>query len=174
MNQETQEITITGQPSTDPHVCKFTVGRTLYPEGSVACTNAESAKGSPLLEALFALDGVREVFVFGKTVTIAKDGSEEWPVLGKKVGQVIRELLASGKRLISPDLKKRLPSETEIRKRVDELLEKEINPYVSGHGGKIEVVDVKGTTVMVSLSGGCQGCASATQTLKHGVERLVF
>lgn len=174
MNTARQTIEIMGEPTMDPDVCRFTVSVPLYSEGSVDCCNAEDAKGSPLLEALFAIDGIREVLVYGDGLTVAKSSDEEWPSLGKKIGSVIREQIATGQPMIAANLKERLPSEMEIREKVTRLLEKEINPYVSSHGGRIDVVDVKGTKVYVSLSGGCQGCSSATQTLKMGVEEIVF
>ena len=174
MDTAKQTIEIMGEPTMDPDVCRFTVSLPLYSEGSVDCDNADDAQGSPLLEALFAIDGIREVLVYGNSLTVAKTTDEEWPSLGKKIGAAIREQFATGQPLIAANLKERLPSEMEIRDKVTKLLETEINPYVSSHGGRIDVVDVKGTKVYVSLSGGCQGCASANQTLKLGVEEIVF
>ena len=174
MNYETEQINISGEATLDQQVCKFTVDRPLYPEGSVNCTSQEAAKGSPLLEALFAINGVSEVLVYGNTLTIAKSNDEEWPVLGKQIGAAIREKIQSGQPLIAERLKTRQPSDKELRAEVEKLLQTEINPYVSSHGGFIEVVDVRGSAVYVKLSGGCQGCASASVTLKQGIEEIIF
>jgi Fe-S cluster biogenesis protein NfuA len=168
------EVRITGQLTMDPNVCTFTVDRPLYPDGSVDCRSAEMATGSPLLEALFKIDGIREVLVYGDSLTIAKSTDEKWQDLGQKIGQAVRETIKSGEPLIAEDQKERLPSEKQIKERVEALLAKEINPYVSGHGGRIDVVDVKGSKVYVHLQGGCQGCASANITLKRGVEEVIF
>lgn len=174
MHYETEQIHVAGEPTLDPQVCKFTVDWPLYPQGSVNCTNKEAAKGSPLLEALFAINGVSEVLVYGNNLTIAKSNDEEWPVLGKQIGAAIREAVQSGQALISEDLKARRPSEKALRAEVERLLQTEISPYVASHGGSIEVVDVKGSTVYVNMSGGCQGCASASVTLKQGIEQIIF
>ena len=175
MSNETQDIKITGEPTMDPMVCKFHVDRPLYPDGSVDCRDDETAKGSILLENLFAIDGMREVLVYGSTVTLAKKGNTPgWPELGKQIGTAIRSAIASGKPLISEELKSRAPSEDDLKKKVEQVMEEEINPYVNSHGGNINVVDVKGTTLYVELSGGCQGCASAKVTLKQGIEGIVL
>jgi len=174
MNNKTEQINITGEATLDPQVCKFIVDRPLYADGSVNCISQEAAKGSPLMEALFAVNGVREVLVYGNTLTIAKSNDEEWPILGKEIGAVIREKIQSGQPLIAERLKSRQPSEKELLAEVKKLLQTEINPYVASHGGSIEVVDVKGSTVYVNLSGGCQGCASASVTLKQGIEEIIF
>ncbi len=175
MSNETQDIKITGEPTMDPMVCKFHVDRPLYPEGSVDCQDEETAKGSALLESLFGIDGIREVLVYGSTVTLAKkENTPTWPELGKEIGTAIRGAINSGKPLISEELKLREPSEEDLKKKVEQVMEEEINPYVSSHGGRINVVDVKGTTLYVELSGGCQGCASAMVTLKQGIEGIVL
>jgi Fe/S biogenesis protein NfuA len=61
-----------------------------------------------------------------------------------------------------------------VRDRVQELLDTAINPAVAGHGGYIELLDVKESTVYLRMSGGCQGCGAADITLKSGIERMIF
>jgi Fe-S cluster biogenesis protein NfuA len=64
--------------------------------------------------------------------------------------------------------------DTGVRTRVQELIDTAINPAVSGHGGYIELIDVKDSTVYIRMSGGCQGCGAADITLKAGIERMIF
>lgn len=174
MSTDMKSIQISAEPSKDPAVCKFTVNRILYPEGSVSCRSVSQAEGSPLLEALFAVEGVREVLVFGSSVTVAKSAEEPWQVIGKHIGAAIRKSFESGKPLIAEDQSEKLPSEKELRLKIETLMESEINPYIASHGGRIEIVDIKGTVVYVHMSGGCQGCASASVTLRQGLEKLIF
>ncbi len=60
----------------------------------------------------------------------------------------------------------------EIQKYIDE----EINPALETHGGYllIENFDKEYKHLYVKMAGGCQGCASATITLKLQVERLLM
>ncbi len=167
------KINITGEPTLDPGVCRFIVDRPLFPDGTVTCRNAETAKGSPLLEALFAIDGVAEVMVSGNTLTIAKSTLDPWPVLGRQIGTAIREQISAGKTLIDPDIRKKTPSEEQIRERVQKLFDDQINPQIASHGGFVELHDVEGTRVYLRLGGGCQGCASANITLKNGIEQAI-
>ncbi len=60
-----------------------------------------------------------------------------------------------------------------MRRRIVKLLEKEINPYVASHGGAISLEDYVDGNVYLRMSGGCQGCSSASATLKQGVERAL-
>ncbi|MEA3560944.1 MAG: NifU family protein [Candidatus Omnitrophota bacterium] len=61
-----------------------------------------------------------------------------------------------------------------MREQIEEVLEKEVRPILSIHGGNIELVDVTDDGVIkVKLTGGCVGCASARITLRSIVEQAV-
>ena len=54
-------------------------------------------------------------------------------------------------------------------KRIEELIEKEINPYLSLHGGSCQLIDVEDGVVTLRLEGGCSGCPSSQITLFNGI-----
>ena len=54
--------------------------------------------------------------------------------------------------------------------RVQEILDREINPGVASHGGHVSLLDVRDNRAFIRLSGGCQGCGMADVTLKQGIE----
>jgi Fe-S cluster biogenesis protein NfuA len=49
----------------------------------------------------------------------------------------------------------------------------QVRPYISEHGGDVEVVGVQDGVVRVRLSGACSGCTGAGETLRHGVEEAL-
>jgi Fe-S cluster biogenesis protein NfuA len=157
----------------DPNVCRFSVNQPIYASGAVKCKSADDANGSPLLEQLFAIDGITEVVVLGNSLTIAKSSEEEWPVIGKQIGKAIRSTLAADEPPIDPDLNKKSTSEEGIREKVQELFDSQINPAIASHGGHVQLVDVQGTSIHLIMGGGCQGCASAQMTLRQGIERAI-
>ena len=62
-----------------------------------------------------------------------------------------------------------------MRQKIQKLLDEQVNPSVASHGGKINVVDYVNRVVYISMSGGCQGCASSQATLNvpsHTLESL--
>jgi IscR-regulated protein YhgI len=63
--------------------------------------------------------------------------------------------------------------DSQIRLRVQYLLETAINPAVAGHGGVVSLVDVKDRMVYLQMGGGCQGCGMADVTLKQGIETMI-
>ncbi|MEJ2146991.1 MAG: NifU family protein [Acidobacteriota bacterium] len=57
--------------------------------------------------------------------------------------------------------------------RVQQLLDRELNPAVAAHGGRINFVGVKDNKVYLSFGGGCHGCGMVDVTLKQGVEARI-
>jgi len=55
-------------------------------------------------------------------------------------------------------------------KLIEETFEKEIRPMLKADGGDIELIDVEGDRVVVSLRGMCSSCSSSSFTLKKYVE----
>ena len=56
-------------------------------------------------------------------------------------------------------------------KKIEEVLEREVKPTLKKDGGDIELIDVDGDFVTVSLRGACAGCQSSRTTLKVYVEK---
>ena len=55
-------------------------------------------------------------------------------------------------------------------KLIEETLEQEIQPTLAKDGGSIELLDIIGDRVLVSLRGACATCVASDITLKHYVE----
>ena len=55
-------------------------------------------------------------------------------------------------------------------KLIEETFEKEIRPMLKVDGGDIELIDVEGDRVVVSLRGMCSSCSSSSFTLKKYIE----
>ena len=56
-------------------------------------------------------------------------------------------------------------------KKIEEVLEREIKPGLRQDGGDIELIDVDGDDVLVSLRGACTSCAKSQTTIKEHVEK---
>ena len=61
----------------------------------------------------------------------------------------------------------------DLMTRVQDLIDNSINPAVAGHGGFVQLLDVRDNKVYIAMGGGCQGCGAADITLKSGIERLI-
>ena len=59
-----------------------------------------------------------------------------------------------------------------MRDQIEAVLD-QIRPALVADGGDVQLVDVKEGVVTVKLIGACGGCAMATMTLRHGIERML-
>ncbi|MFQ5716422.1 MAG: NifU family protein [Nitrospinales bacterium] len=164
-------ILIKAEPSPMGDQCKFMVNRDLFEGYSWWFPDLASAEGSPLAEALFGLDEVETVLVHESTLTLTrKDKNQaDWRPLAKQAGAAIRSVLQSGSPLIAEKIIRDMPSEDDIREEIQEVIDMVVNPGVAGHGGNVSLLGVKGNTVTIAMGGGCQGCSSASYTLKVGI-----
>src|SRR5665213_457807 len=85
----------------DKTSCRFLVEKPLLPNGFVRFRDKERAKGSPLAERLFAIDGVLAVMIQGSEVTVTRQSPVDWRQVGAPIGAAIRAHIESGKPAIS-------------------------------------------------------------------------
>ncbi|HMS17067.1 MAG TPA: NifU family protein [Planctomycetota bacterium] len=165
-------LRIKARPQVIPTRCDFEVERQVL-DGTAWFGSAESAKGSPLPEKLFAVPGVAQVLIRGDSLTVTRTEDVEWPNLARQIGAIIREHLLSGEPVVSESAMNSGSDDQMMRDQIEVILEREINPAIASHGGVITLLDVQQGVVYVKMGGGCQGCASSTATLKQGVEQTI-
>lgn len=60
-----------------------------------------------------------------------------------------------------------------LAQKLQQLLDRHINPSLAAHGGFAKLERVDGTVVYISMGGGCQGCAMSAATLKEGITAMI-
>lgn len=62
-----------------------------------------------------------------------------------------------------------------VEERINQLLDQSINPSLAAHGGfaKLERI-VDDTKAVVTMGGGCQGCAVSAMTLRDGIQKSIL
>jgi len=139
---------------------------------------------SPLASRLFALEGVKNVFLGADFVTVGKDSEEAWGGLKPQIFSLLMDAFAEeGFKVMSEAGSDSFVTDTtiledddEIVAMIKELLETRVRPAVQEDGGDIFYVSFdEGTGVVrVRLAGSCQGCPSSSVTLKSGVENMLM
>lgn len=167
------EIAIKARKEHNVPACVLMVNRPLLQGLSFWAPEADVAYAhSPLAAALFDLGGVGSVLIHDTTVTVMRDGTDfgPWEAFAKRVGEEIRAHLKSGIPVLDPNYQESIPSEEEIRERLQRVIDEEINPGIASHSGVITLNRVVGNTIYITMGGGCQGCAASSVTLRSGVE----
>jgi Fe-S cluster biogenesis protein NfuA len=131
---------------------------------------AEEARGQPVAEAVLAVPGVQEAIFEGNSVLVLRRPEFEWGDLEDRVGYAIGAALAARARGDEPTVDAERLDDEQIFQIVDRVLQRDINPAVAQHGGKVELIDVQDRRVVVRMMGGCQGCGMANVTLRQGIE----
>ncbi len=175
---EDEPVKIRGEFTPDPSVCNFSINRPILDDAelTVSFFSPVDAEGSPLAEALFAIEGIGRVSLKGSTLSLTKEGDEAWPKLASQMIPVIKALFEAGGPYISEaklEELKQVPPEEDMARTIQDLLDSQINPVLASHGGFVKLHRVEGCDVHVEMGGGCQGCAASRQTMKHGIERAI-
>lgn len=174
-------------PGPSAVTCPIRFDRPVSPGGTSLFETPQEAEAWPAVYALLGIQGVHSVIGKGDVLVVARREDTTWSEL---LPQVQPALMAAFEGVAAPRATA-VPAtpapptasgpaatpradatdeEKALRDRVQEVIEREINPAVADHGGYITLLDVQGTRVFIHMGGGCQGCAMSTATLKHGVE----
>lgn len=159
----------------NPATLKFLPGREVMGARPPAdFPNAETAKASPLAEALFALDGVSSVFLGADFIAVSK-ADIEWQHIKPAILQAIMEHFVTDLPVMHQDDDITISAEEddETVAAIKQILDTRVRPAVAQDGGDIVFHGFEDGIVSLHLRGACAGCPSATATLKQGVENLL-
>ena len=87
-----------------------------------------------------------------------------------RLEELLREARHEVQQIIPDKRPTRLTNIQKI-KLIEEVLEREVRPALRKDGGDIELIDVDGDFVIVSLRGACGSCKKSQTTLKEYVEK---
>lgn len=88
-------VTIIAQPTPNPNAMKFTVSRHLTDGSSRTYGSAQEAAGDPLASRLFAVPGVKTVFVLNDFVTVTKETGASWAEVSPAAEEALRAYFAA-------------------------------------------------------------------------------
>ncbi len=180
-------VSIYAEMTPNPKVMKFVSNKMLLKEDHVEFRNIEEAKPSPLATKLFHFPFVKEVFISGNYIAIAKFDIVEWDDVAQEVRIFITDFLQEGGVAVNEDQLQptqptaaeggdgaSLPNLTveelgEVEQRIVDILEEYVKPAVAQDGGNIAFISYHDKIVEVQLQGACSGCPSSTMTLKNGI-----
>lgn len=163
-------------PGPDAVTCPIRFDRPVSPGGTSLFETPQEAAAWPAVKALLGIPGVHSVIGKGDVLVVARRDGTTWPELLARVQPALVEAFSDVK---APTASRpaasasATPDEEALRLRIQDVIDRDINPAVADHGGVITLLDVKDTRVFIHMGGGCQGCAMSTATLKQGVETML-
>jgi Fe-S cluster biogenesis protein NfuA len=166
------DIRIKAQVDKDGRTCRFMLDRPVFEGLSAWFPEKHWTKdASPLAEKLFGVAGVGAVLLHDTTVTItrAEANNRGWKEIATEAGAIIRAHLKASEPVVTDAFRSGIPPEDEVRRRIQLVLDLEINPGIAAHSGVVTLERVQGNSVYLTMGGGCQGCAASSITLRQGI-----
>lgn len=172
-------VSIYTEMTPNPESMKFVANKLLYPGKSADFPDVDAAKPSPLATELFGFPFIKGVFIASNFITLTKTVDADWNDVTNTIRQFLKEYLEEGKTVINEEeLEKQNTSisnadDSDVVKRVKEILENYVKPAVEMDGGAIQFKDYHDGVVKLMLQGSCSGCPSSMITLKSGIEAMM-
>jgi len=168
----------------NPATRKFLPGQTVMEAGTRDFADAESARLSPLANALFDSGLVEGVFYGRDFVSVTAAPGVSWNDLEPLVLETLLDHFISGAPLFAPGSAAGIlvaedagfeedPEDADIIEQIKELIETRVRPAVAQDGGDIAYKGYREGRLYLSMHGACSGCPSSTVTLKRGIESLI-
>ncbi len=173
-------VSIYTEMTPNPETMKFVANKLLYPGKSIDFPEESAAAPSPLAKELFAFPFIRSVFIASNFVTLTKTPETRWEEVIPSVREFLKQYLEEGKVVINEDLVVKKADtnlissdDTDVVKRIKELLENYVKPAVEMDGGAISYKGYENGVVKLMMQGSCSGCPSSMITLKAGIEGMM-
>ncbi len=123
-----------------------------------------------LLNRLYNIDTskIKKFFKCKDIIAIHKFEDASWGNYVESALHILNEYdFIENKTIIDDENKHSI--ENQIQKVIDQF----IQPYISNHGGYIQLQKFEDGLVYISMHGACDGCPSAIDTLYNGVENIL-
>ena len=124
----------------------------------------------PFVAALLSVPGIRGVELAEGSFTVTRDPDAEWIDLDERIRYTVETTITQLANAVRATGEFGEMDDDGMYDLVAEIFEREVNPNVAKHGGKVELIDVQDAMVIVRMQGGCQGCGMASVTLRQGIE----
>ena len=175
------KINIYTEITPNPNVMKF-VASSIITESDIEASKNKKSKTSSLANELLMFPFIDEVYISKNFLAIKKNNDIDWLDIDNDMREFIQDYVNSENyKIYSTKLEKdnSIGTKKENKKNsVDEeeinsILEKYILPAVRMDGGNIILIEFKKGILKLGMKGACNGCPSASITLKEGIQKTL-
>lgn len=180
MSLEDTNILIRMEETPNPMAVKLVANIPFIQEGKTTFTTIKECEHIPLFKALFLVSGICQIHVFENQITLSHDNSLSFKELETQSITVVKnhvknhplsfEKIDKANQVKEP---KDLSKLSEQHRKVEEVLNRTIRPYLQADGGDLEVLSVEGDKVRIAYEGACGGCPSAFMGTLESIENIL-
>lgn len=156
----------------NPQALKFILNEKLLNRETRNFQNREEAQSDPLAKGIFEISGVVSVFYMDKFITIEKEPSAQWGQIQRPFVEFIKNF---DKSLIpgETEIVVTKEEETELLKKINEILDTRVRPALAGDGGGLQVMGLDGYILKIRYQGACGSCPSSIRGTLVAIENLL-
>ena len=174
------DVKVRSQSTPNPHAIKFIINKPVKLEGKISYRSINETDNVPMVESVFNLENISQVFLFQNTMTITHNGSWDNDELKSFVIPIIKvklpehdsqfktpdelqeEQKKAKRKAMSPDLQK-----------IEAILDRTIRSGLRADGGDIEVNDYSHPELYVTFQGACGNCPSSLMGTLQAIQGIL-
>ena len=175
------KINIYTEITPNPNVMKF-VASSIITEYDIEASKNKKSTTSNLANELLIFPFVDEVYISKNFLAIKKNNDIDWLDIANEMREFIQDYLNNNTTLVhSTKVEKNnsivKPKENKKNSidedKINSILEEYILPAVRMDGGNIILIEFKNGILKLGMKGACNGCPSASITLKEGIQKTL-
>lgn len=173
------DILVRPQETPNPMALKFIINKPVKNEGKATVNAPEELPESKLIQDLFNVVGVKQIYLFQNTITITHDGELLPEDLAEQAIAVIKTRLPIhnpdfefGEESMTSQLKDRSNLSPELLE-IEEILDRTIRPGLQADGGDIEVLELENNVLKILYQGACGGCPSSMMGTLDAIQNIL-
>lgn len=175
-----EDVLVRAQLTPNPHALKFIVNHPLKKTGKVTYRTLGEAEGIILVEDVFNLENIVQIFLFQNTITITHNGEWDNSELRTFVEPIIKTRLpihnpsfqTPDERAADDKIKKREDLSPELQE-IEKILDKTIRPGLQADGGDLTVTEYKHPELFISFEGACGSCPSSLMGTLQAIQGIL-
>lgn len=170
------DVLIRTLPTPNPYAMKFVLNVSLKNEGKATFNTPEEAENLPLVRDMFAIDGVRQVYLFQNTMTITHNGEIDNDILAVEAESVIRSRYSVHNPAFGEAAavaKPRPHNDNPLIQQIEEILDRTVRPGLQADGGDIEILGLENHELRILYQGACGGCPSSMMGTLDAIQGIL-
>ena len=167
-------IRVITQATPNPNALKFIVAKDLKKVGKVTFFHPAECMHVPIATNILGLPHVSAVHFFENVLTVTQNGEGDWPTLESEIIEALKTYVPSHDpefETFEPEVDQE--SWTEDRKKLEEIMDREIRPGLQADGGDIQVLELLDNILTVKYEGACGSCPSSRTGTLQGIESIL-
>lgn len=165
-------INVYTETTPNPDVMKFVISE-IITKNNIEVSKSKNQKQSPLADELLIFPFVEEIYISKNFLAIKKNNDIDWIDIANDMREFIQDYINNNENIINDIKPLKTDKYNATEKEINKILEDQILPAVRMDGGNIIIIEFKNGILKLGMKGACNGCPSASITLKEGIQKTL-